>query len=469
MKKMSGFFVVLLMVVGMVIMLPKMAQSDEKMDHASETERMITSLTEQKELDPTLAGQLSARITTIRQLDDATATDYLQDFIQYIKDPSILQQNLITNNAVEKLERQVNSWINSFNGADSSFDPSNEEYKVYDWLSQMQLPNGLLESAENGNMVSLYDNSLAAIIFTENGDYDKAEKIFDFFVSRIENEFEVGGKGFGQFRDREGVPLNNTPNRWLGDNAWLLIALNNYHEKTNSDKYAKLTQKLETWIRSLQDEDGGLWGGFNEGGQQIAKNTEGILDAFIAVPGYDDFHKGILTYLEQNRYNPETKLLKATEGKYQYPLDLFSWGYSMLEDFPVDSLFKANLAFTSQTMTANGQEVFGYSFDRDCDTIWGEGTGQMAVAYNIAGFKEQGDFIISQMEKMMINSETFSGTKGIPYASNMGTGYGDGPLWEGVDTNIVVSSSVWYLLAKTNVDPYQSGREKNIPAADKFY
>jgi hypothetical protein len=37
--------------------------------------------------------------------------------------------------------------------------------KVYSWFKNQQLVNGLLESAENGNVVSLYDNALAAMVF----------------------------------------------------------------------------------------------------------------------------------------------------------------------------------------------------------------------------------------------------------------------------------------------------------------
>ena len=56
---------------------------------------------------------------------------------------------------------------------------------VYGWLKSLQLPNGLLESAEDSNFVSTYDNSLAATAFSYKGDFERAEKIFDFFNKNL--------------------------------------------------------------------------------------------------------------------------------------------------------------------------------------------------------------------------------------------------------------------------------------------
>jgi hypothetical protein len=95
---------------------------------------------------------------------------------------------------------------------------------VYQWFSQMQLANGLVESTENGNIVSLYDNALAALVFIAKGDRLKAEKLFNFFNGRISSELDAGTGGFAQFRNAVGIPNGA---RWMGDNCWLLIALNN--------------------------------------------------------------------------------------------------------------------------------------------------------------------------------------------------------------------------------------------------
>ena len=94
------------------------------------------------------------------------------------------------------------------------------------------------------------------MVFTITEDYSRAESIFDFFNNRINSELNNGVGGFSQFRDRNGIPNNH---RWLGDNAWLLIALNNYKSFTGSSRYNLLSEQIKNWILSLQDSDGGFF------------------------------------------------------------------------------------------------------------------------------------------------------------------------------------------------------------------
>ena len=66
---------------------------------------------------------------------------------------------------------------------ESTHVPSENETQILTWFDDQQLSNGLLESAENGNIVSLYDNALAAMVYMLRGDFTKSEKIFDFSSS----------------------------------------------------------------------------------------------------------------------------------------------------------------------------------------------------------------------------------------------------------------------------------------------
>jgi cellulose synthase operon protein B len=187
--------------------------------------------------------------------------------------------------------------------------PVEYEKAVYQWLVNEQLSNGLLESTTGNNFVSLYDNSLAALVFIARGDTIKAEAIFDFFNNQVNSELLNGTGGFAQFRDRYGIPLSGS-GRWLGDNAWLLIALNNYRSKTKSDKYINLTQTLNNWIRQLQYVDGSLWGGYDPiSGVKTNKVTENMLDAFNALSGYDSLHKNLLKYFYIVRWDTYNKVL----------------------------------------------------------------------------------------------------------------------------------------------------------------
>lgn len=339
---------------------------------------------------------------------------------------------------------------------------------VYQWFSQMQLPNGLLESSENSNVVSLYDNALAALVFTAKGDRLKAEKIFNFFTNRMASELDAGTGGFAQFRDAMGTP--NGP-RWMGDNCWLLIALNTYAQTFNSGTYSTLQNHLGAWIRSLQNADGSLNAGFDANGPLNFQVTEGMIDAYNAVLGYDAFHSKLLAFLKQNRWSSTQHYLIAYPNNYyQYALDNFSWAYTAFEDFPSTTLQSSvGLFGNNKVSIATNVNISGFCFDIDKDTVWFEGTGEMVVAYQKAVMTIQANYYVAELEKGMVSSTLYPGAKGIPYATTIGTGYGGDLLWGGANTNPVVSSSAWYLFGQWHFDPMAVGSVKNAPQADKFW
>lgn len=220
---------------------------------------------------------------------------------------------------------------------------SEKAQQTFNWFKNIQLTNGLLESAENSNSVSLYDNALSAMVFVWFDEYERAEKVFDFFTRKIQSEFSGFPGGFAQFRDRHG---NITwDNRWIGDNAWLLMALNNYKKVTGSNNYDILSSELETWIRNRQDEkDGGVWGGFNDKRETIGKVTEANIDVFNAIEGFDNFHSGILKFLKNNRWDESSSsLIAGTDlGDYNFAMDIHPWSYCSFEGFPSQTLNEAD-------------------------------------------------------------------------------------------------------------------------------
>ncbi len=349
-----------------------------------------------------------------------------------------------------------------------SVDVHAEEHCTYLWISSMQFSNGLLESAEGTDFVSLYDNALSALSFMAAGDFKKAEKILDYFQNRIDIELTSGSGGFYQFRDIRG---DNRRNRWLGDNAWLLIAVNNYEAMTGSNRYESLARSLEHWIRSLQDVDGGLWGGYREDGTRIHKISEGIITAFNAVKGYDSFHQGILSFMEKERWNAQDGLLVAwpDNNQYYYALDLIPLGYMILEDFPESTLQQASRFYTSQISELTSRQVKGYCFDEDKDVIWLEGTAQMALAYHSAERQEISKGLLEDLQLMVAEKSDPGIHQGLPYASNMGSSYGPDPLWDHADKQAALSSSNWYFFNKIGFNPLSLGYNKNIPSSHKFW
>jgi len=342
---------------------------------------------------------------------------------------------------------------------------------VYAWIKNNQLANGLQKSSDVAFMVSLYDNALAALVYIMYDDFENAERIFDFFDARIETELQDDYGGFAQFHALDGQIYGGAiGKRWLGDNAWLLIALNYYRYKTGSDQYDALTDGLDAWIRSLQQDDGSLMSGYDEGGTMMGPVTEAMIDSYNAVMGYDQFHVDLLQYLEQNRYDPTLNVLTSwpDNPSYEYAIDMSSWGFLGMNDMPVSVLSVADDKF----MLTVG-DVTGYCIDEDLDAIWPEHTLQMAVAYIFAGpdHYDTARAIIANMEQMFIVSAIDSDTWGLPYASSQATMYGAGSLWEGVDVDIYLSSSAWYLFAKNGFNPFEPGllNKEELATGTPFY
>lgn len=335
------------------------------------------------------------------------------------------------------------------------------------WLQGMQLDNGLIETSWNSNLVSLYDNALSALVFTQAQDYARAEAIFNYFNNRVASEMLFGSGGFFQFRSAAGQPQGN---RWLGDNAWLLIAVNNYEAQTGNNQYYGLKAALTDWIVSQQDTDGGLWGGTDINGNTIGKVTEAMIDAFNAVEGYTSFHEGILQYIELNRWDTEEQLPVSWPGSnYYYALDNFSWGFCAFEGFPERIIDAANRFKTTQLHVNSGDSISGYCFDEDRDAVWMEGSAQMAVAYNKAGSVERVNEILREIAKAVTFEPAIPNSLGLPYASNVGTGYGGDLLWSGSDVKPCTAAATWFIMAVRQFDPLALNYEKQIPANSKFW
>jgi hypothetical protein len=352
------------------------------------------------------------------------------------------------------------------NDTDSSA-PTTLVTPVKNWVLGMQHTSGLLESAAYTNFVSLYDNALAAIYFINENEQERAERVLDFYQSKMQEELVLNG-GFYQFRNTNGKGGERI---WMGDNAWLLIAINQYKEKYGTAKYDLMANQINLWLRSLQLENGALRGGLNQDGSEIPLVTEGIITAFNAVPGFDDFHIGILNYLQNERWDSDNRVFLAwpENPSYAHALDVYSLSSSIFADIPIDALLQADRFYTQQESTMTGEVISGYCFDEDKDVVWLEGTAQMAVAFKSMGYTEKSDFLIKELEKSFIPSTISENIKGVPYSANHGTSYGTSVLWDHVDINPALSSTIWYLFSKAGFNPLELGKGKQIPEANKFW
>jgi len=162
--------------------------------------------------------------------------------------------------------------------------PTNPQ-DIYNWILAKQGPHGILGNQENEDFSGVYTNALAAICYTHEGDLARAHAIFSFFHSRLDIALAPPG-GFPQFWDAAtGEPYADS-DRWIGDNAWLLIALNHYLYATRDHTFDDTRRTIAEWLISLQDADGGIFAGYNGDGLMNWKSTEGNLDCYAALIDY---------------------------------------------------------------------------------------------------------------------------------------------------------------------------------------
>ena len=338
------------------------------------------------------------------------------------------------------------------------------------YLEKLRQPNGLLIEYPLGKRVSLYDNALAVILFSQTGEFEYAKDILSFFQERIEAELTEGSGGFHQFRDAKGNPIIDAGLRPLSENAWLLIATRIYHETRGDTVFMPMERELTSWIRNLQDNTGALWGG-NRGDEMVPRVTDGMLDAFYAVPGFDNFHRELLGFLERYRWDERNRIF-LTDNKgttYQYALDLIPRGFCMLEGYNSEALKEADVLATRQKATINGKTIKGFGIDLDKDIVWLEGTALMVVALERAKKFEAASRYREEIRKVVIKKYGAHDYYGIPYVTNQGTLFGDEETWVGADIRPAISTTIWYLFGVRQIDPFAILPSKDLPEKYRFW
>jgi hypothetical protein len=325
---------------------------------------------------------------------------------------------------------------------------SGNERAVYNWLAAQQSDVGLLGNQEGDDFSGLYVNALAAICFIHQGDVERAEKIFGVFQRQYEAEFASGTPGgFHQFWNAaQGAPHTDT-DRWVGDNAWFLIALNYYRQHVGRSQYNAMRDGIARWLISLQDDGGGIRSGFNKNGPMTHKSTEANLDCYAALVEYPEARQRVFQWLTTKMWVPEEQRLRMGSTSNESPLDATSWGIGSLGRAFTNLLPYTEAHFIrTDVCDANGVSVTGFADFLSKRRIWFEGTGQMVVAYHVAGQHDKAAKYLAEMERAMIASEKFLGVVGLPCSSS-------DPAWTGATRKIFVPSQAWYLFGRWRFNP----------------
>ncbi len=326
-----------------------------------------------------------------------------------------------------------------------------EERPVYQWLLCQQQATGLLGNQEGETFAGVYPNALAAVCFLHEGDIRRAEQVLDFFDRQWPAEFAKGTPGgFHQFWDAASGDVHADTDRWVGDNAWLLIALNYYRHRADRMRYDRLRGEIARWLISLQDEDGGVWSGFNKDGPMRSKSTEANLDCYAALVDHPAAREKIRRWLRDKMWIAEEQRFRMGTTVSESALDCSAWGVAALGREYASTLAYAERTFGRRDVTeVNGRTVWGFADFIDKRRIWWEGTGEMAVAYHVGGQRERAEQVLRELRAAMLSSRQRPGTCGLPCASS-------DPAWAGATTKIFVPSQAWYLFGVWEFNPMQN-------------
>jgi len=323
------------------------------------------------------------------------------------------------------------------------------ETAAYQWLVQHQSPTGLLGNQEADAFSGVYSVALAGLCFLHEGDVEKTRKAFEVYDRFREEFFHSGGSGgLPQFWDAAtGLP-HREKDQWLGDNAWLLIALNHYRARTGDARFDPLRRDIEDWILKLQDTDGGIYSGFNREGPMMSKSTEGNLDAYAALIRHADARERVGEWLWEAMWITAEGRFRMGSTVEEAALDGASWGVAALGSAAAPALAYAENRFGVSATLPTGRNIRGFRDVHGRNRIWYEGTGQMALAYHLAGQRTKALSLLDDLEAAMVPSERFPGARGLPCVSS-------DPDWTGADSLIFVPSVCWYLFAKWGFNPMQ--------------
>jgi len=365
----------------------------------------------------------------------------------------------------------------------------NKEGLVLEYLKNIQdnfSRDGLLVPAMEDNSGQTFNNAVTAMAFILSGEKLRAERILDFYaagtdsVNQILNNqnFFYNGEARGFYQN---VDLSNSYNpficdRWMGDNAWLLIAYKYYEHIygfTSKPDYHTMTLFLKNLLLDFYIDDPSGHGGFIQHGWRWGPRNskqphndyqlhefdsmgkpvgheEGNIDAYAALKlcGENQIADMIKEWVDYR--------MNELQGNPHLPLDLFSWRslafcneglyYKLLVNVPEnDPGFKKHITFLDR-------EATGF-FSRDdalIQNIWLDGLGHMVCAFYSSGYKERGNFYSSQLDSFLIDQKIGnSACLAIPYTANKTGGYDWVDITKGFS-----SSCAWYIFAKHGFNPF---------------
>ncbi|MBI4972789.1 MAG: hypothetical protein HZA27_02225 [Candidatus Omnitrophica bacterium] len=319
------------------------------------------------------------------------------------------------------------------------------------WRAQIFIANqikgiGLVDSYQEDkeNRSYVYDNTLAAIASMNLGNFGLAKEILDTLCYEVKNTAQ--GVPFESYiySDTNG---NGSGLAYCGNSAWFLQALNIYQKLKTSTTYYTTQKKLADFLLTLQDPiDGGLRGNTYE----YWKSTEHNIIAYVAIRNFGRLN-GLSSYV--SKADKIKKFLQSSaiwNGAYfnrgawdrVKVIDVQALGVLLLGNNYSNALawaetnLKLSRPFNSGTVT-------GFDFNDDLDTVWLEGTLQMALAFYRVGNTTKANYYYNEAIK------TTQGDGALVLATNRGTA----SEWWMMEVWRAIAPTSWLILYYLKFNP----------------
>lgn len=309
----------------------------------------------------------------------------------------------------------------------------------YAWVKQYTA-NNLIKNQELHNpghvettLGSTYNQALAIITATAVGDKEYVERLGDALIP-------IYAQGYhGAYDVITGSDLNS--DEYVGNNSWVLLALCHYEKRYSTGRYTSLANQIATWIENLYDN-----GAFTAGTGNIANMivTEGQIDAIAALRAHTAYYgvsHGTIAddaenYLFTTLKNGNKFYAGSTDGildSTQY-LDTVLWAGLMTYDNS-STITTMLSSIDDLEYTYNG--TLGYMDMAGSNRIFVPGYAYLSLLNGSS---------LSPMETFVLPS--FVAGSGIKINSN-------NPAWTGADVSLNSETTLWYLLASLNINPFK--------------
>ena len=358
---------------------------------------------------------------------------------------------------------------------------------VYSWIKNRQdLVSGLVlsyEGDQNLKKISFtYDQALAAITFVILNDRERAEKIFSFYLKKIDKGENIFNAYYTQGDCAEYVAHS-------GPNAWIGIAVLDYYKETKDKKYLPIAEKVSDFLLQMMDKEGGI-----KGGPTVEwYSTEHNLDAFAFFKSFYEITKNekylkaaekIKNWISRYAYTSYGPPVNRGKGDSTIATDTYAWSVTA---FGADELLSLNMnperilefavdnCEVSTNFKHKEREISVKGFDfakyRNCargGVVSCEWTAQMVLSFEIMAdyyqlknpgksreYLNKSVFYSNELQKMLITSPSKIGIEDpcLPYASSADIDTGHGWRTPSGDRTGSLSSSAYFLIAYLGYNP----------------